>query len=302
MIGTKTKHYLISLCFFAAIPSLSKIWEKTPSEITLYGEKATAYLKDGDTFTILDDKLKQSFGRVAAFNTLKTNAPIDSLSKNSERIPCEITIDGEKAAVYFNDGDTFKILDGKFKKSSVRVAGFNTLETYGPVHSWSKNSPTYLLDMANQATKLAQEGGWNCTLEPGQDFYGRLLATCDDLAFALLSQGLAHAYSINKSPASKSYIAKQKAAQKKKLGMWKGGVPSFIIASLHSTDEGAKKTYNRMISTKDGHTERWQHDDSYGTCENVCLEQDESCMIYVPFGQRYGKNKPKCLFTKKRRK
>lgn len=217
----------------------------------------------------------------------------------NNRIISQITIDDIEVPAYFNDGDTFKILEGKNKGSSVRIAGFNSLETYGPVHGWKKNTPSYLFDVANMATVEAQKGGWTCDLESGKDAYGRLLAVCDDLALALISKGLAHAYSIDSNPAKMTYVNAQKKAQKSKLGMWKGGVPELLITSLHSVDEGANNTYNRMISAVDGHNETWKHEESYGTCENVCLEQDNSCMIYVPFGQRYGKSKPECLYKKK---
>lgn len=220
------------------------------------------------------------------------------LSAPINKITTEITLDGKKTPVYFNDGDTFKILEGKNKNSSVRIAGFNALETYGPVHGWEKNTPEYLYDVSSRATKAAQNGSWNCNLEGGKDAYNRLLANCDDLAGSLISQGLAHAYSVDGEPAKKEYLTKQKSAQRKKLGMWKGGTPEFIITSLHSIDEGAKDNYNRLISATDGHTEKWSHKDSYDTCENVCLDKD-SCMIYVPFGQRYSKNKPECLLSKK---
>lgn len=221
-----------------------------------------------------------------------------SLPLISTRITSQITLDDDDVSVYFNDGDTFKILEGEYKGSSVRIAGFNSLETYGPVHGWMENTPEYLLEVANKATKEAQKGGWTCKLESGKDAYGRLLATCDDLALAQISKGLAHAYSIDSKPAKKSYVTAQGKSQKRKLGMWKGGTPEFVITSLHSVDEGSQKTYNRMISAKDGHNQQWQHEESYGTCENVCLEQDNSCMVYVPFEHRY-KSKPDCLYKAK---
>src|SRR5580658_5804948 len=166
--------------------------------------------------------------------------PILSKQQNGS----SIMLDGEETQVYFNDGDTFRILEGENKGSSVRVAGYNSLETYGPIHSWGENSTDYLYDISKKATKEAQKDGWTCELEHGKDSYGRLLATCDDLAFSLLSKGLAHAYSINKEPAMKSYLGKQKTAQKKKLGMWKGGVPDYIITSLHTADGSVKETFN----------------------------------------------------------
>lgn len=223
---------------------------------------------------------------------------ISLFSGQTTRVLSQINLNNQNVQVYFNDGDTFKILEGKNKNASVRVAGFNSLETYGPVHSWMNNTAEYLFDVANEATVVAQQGGWNCVLEKGRDTYGRLLAICDDLAFSLISKGLAHAYSIDDKPAKSSYLTRQMQAQRNNLGMWQGGTPEYVVTSLHSADEGAKNTYNRLISAKDGHTKRWKHDDSYATCENVCFEEDDTCMIYVPYGNRYG-NRAECLITRK---
>lgn len=218
--------------------------------------------------------------------------------EDTTRVRTQIHLNGTLTTVYFNDGDTFKALDGEFEKSSVRIVGINTLETYGPVHQWANNDPVYLYEVSHLATEVAREGGWHCQTEAGKDTYGRLLATCNDLATALLKAGYAHAYSIDAKPAKRSYQVAQRSAQNKQLGMWQYGVPEYIITSLHSIDEGESKTaYNRLISTVDGHTEKWSHRESYGICQSVCVEDGLSCMIYVPFGQRYGSARPECLLT-----
>jgi micrococcal nuclease len=209
-----------------------------------------------------------------------------------------ITLNGEAAKVRFIDGDTFTILDGPFKQSRVRVTGINSLEVYGPVHQWSTNSPEFFFHISQQSTTLAKKGRWHCSLGQERDGYDRLLAQCDDLALALISAGLAHAYSIDSSSAKEPYLAKQRSAQAAKTGMWKYGKPDFIITSLHSAHEGAERTYNRTISTHDGHSERWYHHDNYATCQKVCLAHEDSCMIYVPFQQRYGTLRPKCLLLR----
>lgn len=205
-----------------------------------------------------------------------------------------IVFDNEEVTVNFNDGDTFKVLDGKHARARVRVGGMNAPESYGPVHLWMENSAEYLFEIANKATEMARNGNWNCSLEGEKDTYGRLLAICDDLSLALIRAGLAHAYSIDTQPADATYLAAQRIAQEQNKGMWKYGVPEFIITSLHSADEGAKKTYNRLISTEDGRSEKWLHNDVYETCETVCYT-DDSCMIYVPFGERYGNGRAECL-------
>jgi len=213
-------------------------------------------------------------------------------------------LNGVLTSVHFNDGDTFKILDGELEGARVRVVGINTLETYGPVHQWLGSSQEYLWDIAHSATVMVQEGSWHCETSGKKDFYGRLLATCDDLSLALVAAGLAHVYSIDSNMGPKNYIKKQKIAQEERVGMWQFGIPQFIITSLHSADEGSDSPYNRLISTKDGSSELWHHNDNYGTCENVCLEDDGNegdvtCMIYVPYGNRYGRNRPDCLRSSK---
>lgn len=201
-----------------------------------------------------------------------------------------IMLDDEEVTVHFNDGDTFKILDG----DRVRVSGMNTLENWGRVHYWMDNSPEYLFKLSKNATNVARNGLWHCVLLDGKDAYGRLLATCNDLAMALIKEGLGHAYSVDETVAAPEYLTAQKIAQIAGKGMWKYGVPEYIITSLHSADEGVKNTYNRLISTEDGHTEKWYHHDIYETCEVVCIT-DDSCMTYVPFSERYGSNRPECL-------
>jgi endonuclease YncB( thermonuclease family) len=197
--------------------------------------------------------------------------------------------------VYFNDGDTFKILDGKHRGLRARVTGLNSLETYGPVHQWQNSDADYLFTIAKRATEMVQTGSWTCLLEGGADGYGRLLARCDDLALALIKDGLAHAYSIDEKPALRIYLTAQKEAQAKGLGMWKSGVPNFIITSLHSANESDLPPYNRVISTSDGHSEKWQHERNYETCEKVCQPDEPSCMVYVPIDQRYGSSRASCL-------
>lgn len=205
----------------------------------------------------------------------------------------EITLDGQTTNVRFNDGDTFKIRSGIYKGKRARIDGYNALET-PPIHEWLRSSIAYLHFIAARATEEAQNGNWNCVLQNGEDTYGRLLVTCDDLALALLSEGLAHAYSIDKNPAREDYLAAQRMAQQEARGMWANGIPRKIITSLHSKDEGAAHTYNRLISTEDGSSTMIEHHRSYATCEKVCAEQ--SCMVYVPYQERYGSNRPHCLY------
>ena len=188
----------------------------------------------------------------------------------------------------------------------MRIAGFNAPESCGPVHEWEGNSPVEIYEIANRATDAVRNGSWSCVLEKEKDSYGRLLATCDDLAIALIEKGLAHAYSVDENDAKKTYLESQTQAQKDKIGMWRDGVPEYIITSLHSANEreqasGDKEqaTYNRLINTKTGATKKMYHHNNYATCEKVCLENEKSCMIHVPYHDRYGSKRPGCLKTGK---
>lgn len=218
-----------------------------------------------------------------------------SLFAATPQIVTKITFNGEATKTYFNDGDTFKILDGSLRNARVRIAGFNTLETYGPIHKWMENDPNYLFTIAKQATAMAQGGQWTCESDGKKDTYGRMLAVCDDLALALIEAGLAHAYSVDEKSADRKYITSQRTAKSKRLGIWQHGIPEYIITSLHSADEGSGAPYNRLISTTDGHTKKWSHKDTYQSCERVCVSNEASCMVYVPFEERYGNQRPKCL-------
>ena len=71
--------------------------------------------------------------------------------------PETLVILNKKATpVYFNDGDTFRALAGPFAGPSNRLAGFNTLESYGSVHRWGKFEAKELYNLAKIATWNAQ--------------------------------------------------------------------------------------------------------------------------------------------------
>jgi endonuclease YncB( thermonuclease family) len=231
---------------------------------------------------------------VASFFCMASNID-DKIEGRRDKPSSYLHIDGVRTKVFFNDGDTFKILEGDYEKISARIAGFNTLENYGPVHEWMGMSVEDLYGVSQDATKWARSGTWHCESMDEEDSYGRLLVVCDDLAVSLIAEGLAHAYSIDSDPAPKSYIKAQQVAQELALGMWAQGVPQYIITSLHSASERGNQHYNRVIATDDGSTKEWQHNEHYDTCERVCY-QPNTCMIYVPFGNRYGNGRAECLF------
>jgi endonuclease YncB( thermonuclease family) len=185
----------------------------------------------------------------------------------------KVFINGRPTPVSFNDGDSFRPQAGPYKGSQSRLSGFNTLESFGSVHSWGGWSARELWVMAKLATKNAQRGVWHCETDGKKDGYGRLLMFCKDLAKSHIAQGLAMVMSVDNQPGDAELITAQREAIEHRRGMWAHGVPTYVLSSLHSTSEGGGKdgkTYNRLISTIDGHSEKWLHTDDYAECQKVC--------------------------------
>ncbi len=181
-------------------------------------------------------------------------------------------VNGQLLRVRFSDGDTFRMQGGPFPNANARLAGFNTLESYGPVHRWGSWHPYELFVNAKQATLNARRGIWHCFGDGERDGYGRVLLDCPDLAVDQIRKGFAHAMNIDDTPAPAPYIRAQQEAIRERRGMWAHGVPEFIMTSLHSIDEYPElsSAMNRMVSTRDGHSERLHHEETYGECEWVC--------------------------------
>lgn len=193
--------------------------------------------------------------------------PVDAAQTQSV-----VYINGRRSIVYFNDGDSFRVLSGEWAGRGSRLGGFNTLESFGPVHSWGDWHPFELYINAKQATYNAARGVWHCTTDGGVDGYGRLLLDCPDLAVDQISKGLAHAMNVDDTPSRPAYLRAQQEAIRERRGMWAHGVPEFVLTSLHSRDEDPTRDshYNRMVSTRDGHSERWEHMDTYPECSTQC--------------------------------
>ncbi|WP_428266395.1 thermonuclease family protein [Haliangium sp.] len=183
-----------------------------------------------------------------------------------------VVLNGTPVAVFFNDGDTFRIKSGPMKGTSARLAGFNTLESYGPVHVWGDWTVKEMYFLAKIATLNARRGSWTCESDGARDTYGRLLAWCPDLAEDQIRKGLAHAMTITDDPADPRLLAAQHEAIEARRGMWSHGVPAFVLTSLHSVEEdtSGRGTYNRLVSSEDGHSVPWRHEDHYDECAKIC--------------------------------
>lgn len=183
-----------------------------------------------------------------------------------------VFLNGTPISVYFNDGDTYRMFSGPYSGTSGRLAGFNTLESYGPVHQWGDWHPYELWIMAKRATYNARRGVWHCETDGARDGYGRVLIECPDLVVDQLRKGFAHAMQIDDTVARPEYIRAQQEAMRARRGIWAKGIPDFVLTSIHSAaeDRTRDETYNRLVSTRDGHTQKMIHRDVYDECEVIC--------------------------------
>ena len=207
-----------------------------------------------------------------------------------------VVLDGRKTRVVWNDGDSFRVIRGPHKEMRARLAGYNTLESYGPVHFWGPMHGYDLYDNAKQGTELAKSRVWECSTKEGGGGYGRTLVECPKLREEMIRQGVAHVFAVvgNGDP---KLIEIQLEAQKNRRGMWSKTIPSTIVTSIHSITEkeGEKgaQVYNRVCDTRTGRSWKVKHTAEFKACDAFC--HGGSCMLYVPFELRYGDKRPECL-------
>jgi len=205
-----------------------------------------------------------------------------------------VILDGELTAARWDDGDTFSVRPATGgRKIRARLKGYNTLESYGPVHRWGEWTAEELYKLAKEAGVVARSHSWICHVTNESGGYGRKTADCPGLRRRLLADGLAHAFAIDQQPNPGDLQIQQQAITQRK-GMWSKGAPEKIITSLHSSDEQRQKgsSYNRLCSTRTGFADVELHRDYYSLCEEVCIAG--SCMTYIPYKKRYGKSRAKC--------
>jgi endonuclease YncB( thermonuclease family) len=205
----------------------------------------------------------------------------------------ELVLDGEKVAVSWNDGDSFRIESGERRKTRARLMDVNTLESYGPVHRWGSWGRWELYALSLESAKICAAKSWACTSEGKPDRFGRTLVRCPALAKELVRLGHAMVFAVD-APAPPELVLLQRQAQRQGAGMWKNGVPPRIVSGAHSSLEGAG--YDRIVDTRTGKAEAVAHQKAYETCEEVCVGEGkgEACLVYVPFKRRY-RDPPPCL-------
>jgi endonuclease YncB( thermonuclease family) len=193
----------------------------------------------------------------------------------------KVILNGKPVPVFFNDGDSFRVLGGEYKDAKARLFGYNTLESYGAVHDWGDWTAHELYVIAKMGTYNARDGVWECETDGATDTYGRMLVWCPKLAAEQIRKGYAHAMSIDDNPGKPELLEAQREAIAARRGIWAHGVPDFILTSLHSKEEDVDGhgTYNRLVSTDDAHSVKWRHSDRYKECDHVChyvYEVDEA--------------------------
>ncbi len=183
-----------------------------------------------------------------------------------------VILNGVPTPVFFNDGDSFRVLGGEYTGAKARLAGFNTLESYGPVHQWGSWTAKELYVIAKMATLNGRRGVWECESDGSTDTYGRMLVWCPGLAEDQVRQGLAHVMTINDDPGRPELVAAQREAIAARRGIWAHGVPKWVLTSLHSAEEDldGTGTYNRLVSSEDGHSAKWKHSNKYAECHRAC--------------------------------
>lgn len=186
-----------------------------------------------------------------------------------------VTINGTAVPVSFNDGDSFRVHGGDYDGTQCRLGGFNTLESFGPAHQWGEWHPYELYVIAKMATIHARRGTWHCFTEGEHDGYGRLLVECPDLIVDMVRRGYAQVYNVDDTASRPEYLRAQDEAIRNRAGMWAHGVPGYVMTSAHSASEDAGREwhYNRLVSTRDGHSESMRHHEDYSECEWVCADE-----------------------------
>lgn len=210
-----------------------------------------------------------------------------------------ILLNGERTAVAWSDGDSFTFKSGPYDGQGTRLVGYNTLESYGPVHRWGSWTREELYTLTKGDAQVCAAKEWECTTSGEPDAYQRVLVNCPKLALEMVRKGRGLAYAVRGKP-DPIVLDAMHQAQRAGRGIWAKGVPKGLITALHSFAENTDGKYptssNRVLDTHTGEALLRKHTDFYELCEEVCLrtEGDTSCMVYVPFERRY-RDQPACL-------
>lgn len=220
--------------------------------------------------------------------------PSATLAGDSSDVDGWVILSGNRVRVHWDDGDSFTFLSGPRKGRETRLIGFNTLESYGPVHRFGEWTTHDLWAVAKEAPRFAASKTWECTTKNKRDAYDRLLVDCPQLRVDMIGNGLGHIFAYDK-PADPRLIKVQKEARIAERGMWRKGRPEQIVTSIH--DKAGAAGFLRVVSGRTGDTEVVGHRVDVSMCEEICHGDKwrGSCMVFVPYKRRYGDKKAECL-------
>lgn len=209
-----------------------------------------------------------------------------------------ILLNGQRTEVLWSDGDSFTFKSGPYEGQDTRLVGYNTLESYGPVHRWGSWTREELFTLTKSDASFCASREWECTTSGAPDAFNRVLVECPQLALEMVRKGRGLAYAVRGKP-DPIVLDAMHQAQRAGRGIWAKGVPKGLITALHSFSENDGRyptSSNRILDTRTGEAPLRKHKDFYEVCQEVCLttEGDWSCMVYVPYEIRY-KNQPPCL-------
>jgi micrococcal nuclease len=208
-------------------------------------------------------------------------------------VDATILLGGRRVEVTWTDGDTLTFRAGPRKGKHARLVGYNTLESYGPVHRWGSWSRSELHELALEAGERAAAKEWSCTLGRGKDSYGRLLLDCPEARRALLESGHGHVFAFD-DPADPADLQLQREARIDKRGIWAKGLPETLVTSVRAGADG--QVFLRVVTVRTGETRAMHQRQDYAVCDEICHgpEVNGSCMLFVPWELRY-EDKPLCL-------
>ena len=207
-------------------------------------------------------------------------------SAGEEGLPGTIALRGKTISVTWSDGDTLQFKGGIYKNKSARLVGYNTLESYGPVHRWGTWSGSELHTIAKDAQVAAAQGHWHCSTQGKKDSYKRILLDCPDARRELVAKGLAHVFAYSGEPDPGDMDA-QREARIERRGMWAKGRPEHVVTSAGADDDG--QVFLRTVSTRTGKTLIRHQRADVAPCEEVCQLPmlTGSCLMFVPYRIRY---------------
>lgn len=99
---------------------------------------------------------------------------------SAEEPTTRVVLNGVRMPCVFQRRRQLQGASGPLAGTTARLAGFNTLESFGPVHQWGAWHAYELYIMAKMATLNARRGSWHCDSDLSRDGYGRILWTCPD--------------------------------------------------------------------------------------------------------------------------